>query len=91
MAAGRSKYRATSNFELGDGYPDIQIGALDYSNIAVIEVKHTANESKLTTTLDEAERQFRSRRYDKPRRFYNTFHGYAIAFCHKQCVVRLLE
>ncbi len=91
LAAGRGKYRATSNFELGDGYPDIQIGANDYSNIAVIEVKHTANESKLTTTLDEAERQFRSRRYDKPRRFYNTFHSYAIAFCHKQCVVRLLE
>ena len=91
LAAARGKYRAVSNFELGDGYPDIQIGALDNSAIAVLEVKHTSDASKLTTVLDEAEKQFRSRRYDKPRQRYGTFHGYAVAFCRKQCLVRSIE
>ena len=34
--------------------------------------------------------------YTRPRRFgnslnYDVFHGYAIAFCRKQCMVRCLE
>ena len=91
LASGRGQYRTSSNFELGDGYPDIQIGALDDSAIAVIEVKHTSDAAKLPAVLDEAEKQFRSRHYDSARDDYQTFHGYAIAFCHKQCVVRLLE
>ncbi|MBQ9367944.1 MAG: PD-(D/E)XK nuclease domain-containing protein, partial [Victivallales bacterium] len=91
LAAARDKYRAVSNMELGEGYPDIQIGALDYSTIAVLEVKHTSDEAKLTAVLDEAEKQFRSRRYDKPRQRYGTFHGYAVAFYRKQCLVRALE
>ena len=77
--------------ELGDGYPDIQIGALDDSTIAVLEVKHTSDEAKLSAVLDEAEKLFRSRRYDKPRQRYGTFYGFAVAFCRKQCLVRALE
>ncbi|MBR4221314.1 MAG: AAA family ATPase [Victivallales bacterium] len=59
LAAASSKYRTSSNLESGDGYPDIQIGALDYSTAAVLEVKHTSDEAKLTATLDEVEKQFR--------------------------------
>ena len=91
LAAARGKYRAVSNFELGDGYPDIQIGALDYSAIAVLEVKHTSDVAKLPVVLDEAEKQFRSRRYDTARQRYNAFHGYAVAFCRKQCLVKCLD
>ena len=91
LAAARDKYRTVSNLEQGDGYPDIQIGALDYSTIAVLEVKHTSDETKLAAALDEAEKQFRSRRYDSPRQFYKTFHGYAVAFCRKQCLVRSID
>ena len=91
LAAARGKYRAVSNFELGDGYPDIQIGALDDSTIAVLEVKHTADETKLPSALEEAEKQFRSRRYDTARQHYNAFHGYAVAFCRKQYLVKCLD
>lgn len=91
LAAASSKYRTSSNLESGDGYPDIQIGALDYSTAAVLEVKHTSDEAKLTATLDEAEKQFRSRHYDDIRHDYQNFHGYAVAFCRKQCLVKRIE
>ena len=91
LAAARGNYRAVSNFELGDGYPDIQIGTLDNSTIAVLEVKHTSDEAKLPVVLDEAAKQFRSRRYDTTRQRYNAFHGYAVAFCRKQCLVKCLD
>ena len=91
LAAASSRYRTSSNLESGDGYPDIQIGALDYSTAAVLEVKHTSDEAKLTATLDEAEKQFRSRHYDDIRHDYQKFHGYAVAFCRKQCLVKRIE
>ena len=91
LAAASSNYRTSSNLESGDGYPDIQIGALDYSTAAVLEVKHTSDEAKLTATLDEVEKQFRSRHYDDIRHDYQNFHGYAVAFCRKQCLVKRIE
>ncbi len=91
LAAASNKYHTSSNLESGDGYPDIQIGALDYSTAAVLEVKHTSNEAKLNATLDEAEKQFRSRHYDDVRHDYQNFHGYAVAFCRKQCLVKRIE
>ena len=91
LAAASSNYRTSSNLESGDGYPDIQIGALDYSTAAVLEVKHTSDEARLTAALDEAEKQFRSRHYDDIRHDYQNFHGYAVAFCRKQCLVKRIE
>ena len=91
LASARGNYRTVSTLELGDGYPDIQVGALDYSAIAVLEVKHTSDEAKLPRVLAEAEKQFRSRHYDKPRQHYTTFHGYAVAFFRKQCLVKYIE
>ncbi len=91
LAAAQGKYHTASNQEIGNGYPDIQIGALDYSAIAVLEVKHTSDETKLPSVLAEAEKQFLSRHYDKPRQRYTAFHGYAVAFCHKQCLVKHIK
>ena len=91
LSTASSKYRIRSNLEIGNGYPDIQIGAIDYSTAAVLEVKHTSDEAKLTAVLNEAEKQFRSRHYDDIRHDYESFHGYAVAFCRKQCLVKRIE
>ncbi|MBR4222858.1 MAG: AAA family ATPase [Victivallales bacterium] len=88
LAAVRGQYRTLSNYEAGDGYPDIQVGTLDNSICAILEVKQTTDESKLLEQLALAEEQFRTRRYELARMRYDTIIGYAVVFCRKSCVVK---
>ena len=88
LAAAKGQYRTVSNYESGDGYPDIQVGALDNSICAILEVKQTGDESKIQSLLAEADHQFRTRRYERARLRYDSIIGYAVVFCRKRCTLR---
>ena len=91
LAAVRGQYRTISNYEAGDGYPDIQVGTLDNSICAILEVKQTTDEAKIQEQLALAEEQFRTRRYERARLRYDTIIGYAVVFCRKSCVLRCIQ
>jgi len=91
LAAAKGQYRTVSNHESGDGYPDIQVGALDNSICAILEVKQTSDESKIQSLLAEAEHQFRTRRYERARLRYDSIIGYAVVFFRKRCTLKLIQ
>ena len=91
LAAAKGHYRTLSNFESGDGYPDIQVGAMDNSICAILEVKQTSDESRIESLLAEAEHQFRTRRYERARLRYDSIIGYAVVFCRKRCTLRRIQ
>ena len=83
LLAGLPDHKCLSNREGGDGRPDIQLMAQDYSAALVVEVKNAgdASESALQKAAEHALNQAAGQTYDRELRLlgYKRVHTYGIA------------
>jgi len=90
--SGMSDYYVKSNRESGDGRSDIIIRHPDFNEKAVIiELKCTANPRKMEDKCKEALNQIEVKHYDDEliEEGYENIMKYGIAFCKKNCLVRV--
>lgn len=82
-------YIVESNYELGNGRPDVVIKDKKNRRAMVIEAKHAKTENELPVKCMEAVAQIQKRQYalglDKG---YRTIISYGIAFFQKECMVK---
>lgn len=90
--SGMSDYYVKSNRESGDGRSDIIIRHPDFNEKAVIiELKCTASPRKMEDKCQEALNQIEVKHYDDEliEEGYEDIIKYGIAFCKKNCLVRV--
>ena len=87
------RYEIVSNQEQGNGRSDIIITALSREIAVVIEIKSVKEKADLPAALNEAITQIDRQNYPATlaARGYPVILKYGIAFCKKQCVVKLVE
>ena len=88
------RYEVISNQENGNGRTDIIItDQLGKELAVVIEVKSVKDELKLQAACDEAIKQIHELKYPATlaAKGYPVILKYGIAFCKKQCLVKLDE
>ena len=79
-----------SNFESGDGYPDILFKDIDCRKVAIIELKSAPIGSDLVTLSETALSQIEEKNYSEPfmsNRMIQSINAYGIAFAGKICAV----
>ena len=79
-----------SNFESGDGYPDILFKDIDCRKVAIIEIKSASIGSDIETLSEKAISQIIDKNYAEPLMSNKTvkhIHGYGIAFAGKSCFI----
>ena len=79
-----------SNFESGDGYPDILFKDIDCRKVAIIELKSAPVGSDLVTLSETALSQIEEKNYSEPfmsNRMIQSIYAYGIAFAGKNCAV----
>ncbi|MDD2958217.1 MAG: AAA family ATPase [Lachnospiraceae bacterium] len=87
MFAG-ADYPVQSNYEYGDGRPDIVVNDGDNDRVMLFEVKHAKEEKKLDDALREAIDQIERKRYLEGIDEFETVVSYGIAFYGKKCVLQ---
>lgn len=81
-------YAVESNFEYGEGRPDVVVKDDDAQSIIVIEIKYAKTEKDIFVKQKEAAEQFEDRRYlEGISDDYITKIGYSIVFYKKRCVI----
>ena len=79
-----------SNYESGDGYPDILFKDIDCRKVAIIEIKSASVGSDLVTLSETALSQIEEKNYSEPfmsNRMIQSINAYGIAFAGKNCAV----
>ena len=79
-----------SNYESGDGYPDIIFKDIDCRKVAIIEIKSASVGSDLVTLSETALSQIEEKNYSEPfmsNRMIQSIGAYGIAFAGKNCAV----
>ena len=79
-----------SNFESGDGYPDILFKDIDCRKVAIIELKSAPIGSDLVTLSETALSQIEEKNYSEPfmsNRMIQSIDAYGIAFSGKNCFI----
>ena len=79
-----------SNFESGDGYPDILFKDIDCRKVAIIEIKSASIGSDIETLSEKAISQIIDKNYAEPLMSNKTvkhIYGYGIAFAGKSCFI----
>ena len=79
-----------SNYESGDGYPDILFKDIDCRKVAIIEIKSAPVGSDLVTLSETALSQIEEKNYSEPfmsNRMIQSIDAYGIAFAGKNCAV----
>jgi hypothetical protein len=92
LLVGFTGYLVKSNRESGNGRPDILILAKRRRQLAIIiEIKATDDYRKLDAKSDEALQQIDEKKYDAEliQNGYQKIIKYGIAFCQKDCMVKL--
>ena len=79
-----------SNYESGDGYPDILFKDIDCRKVAIIEIKSASVGSDLVTLSETALSQIEEKNYSEPfmsNRMIQSIYAYGIAFAGKNCAI----
>ena len=79
-----------SNYESGDGYPDILFKDIDCRKVAIIEIKSAPVGSDLVTLSETALSQIEEKNYSEPfmsNRMIQSIYAYGIAFSGKNCFI----
>ena len=79
-----------SNYESGDGYPDILFKDIDCRKVAIIEIKSASVGSDLVTLSETALSQIEEKNYSEPfmsNRMIQSINAYGIAFAGKNCAI----
>ena len=79
-----------SNFESGDGYPDILFKDIDCRKVAIIEIKSASVGSDLVTLSETALSQIEEKNYSEPfmsNRMIQSIDAYGIVFSGKNCFI----
>ena len=79
-----------SNYESGDGYPDIFFKDSDCRKVAIIEIKSAPIGSDIETLSEKAISQIEDKKYAEPLKSNKTvksIYGYGITFAGKSCAV----
>ena len=79
-----------SNYESGDGYPDILFKDIDCRKVAIIEIKSAPVGSDLVTLSETALSQIEDKNYSEPfmsNRMIQSIYAYGIAFSGKNCAL----
>ena len=79
-----------SNYESGDGYPDILFKDIDCRKVAIIELKSAPIGSDLVTLSETALSQIEEKNYSEPfmsNRMIQSIYAYGIAFSGKNCFI----
>ena len=79
-----------SNYESGDGYPDILFKNIDCRKVAIIELKSAPTGSDLVTLSETALSQIEEKNYSEPfmsNRMIQSIYAYGIAFSGKNCFI----
>ncbi|MDO5410791.1 MAG: AAA family ATPase [Lachnospiraceae bacterium] len=82
-------YIVESNYEHGNGRPDVIVKDKKNRSVMVIEIKHASSEAQLLPECNKAIRQMQDRKYLTGfDRGYRTIIGYGIAFYEKECMLK---
>lgn len=85
-------YVVESNYERGNGRPDVMVKDKRNRRILVIEVKHAKREEDLPKERDEAVAQIFDKKYLQGlEKGYRSVTGYGIAFWAKECMIKKAE
>ena len=79
-----------SNYESGDGYPDILFKDIDCRKVAIIEIKSATIGSDIETLSEKAISQIEDKKYAEPlmsNKTVKSIYGYGITFAGKSCAV----
>ena len=79
-----------SNYESGDGYPDILFKDIDCRKVAIIELKSASIGSDLVTLSETALSQIEEKNYSEPfmsNRMIQSIYAVGIAFSGKNCFI----
>ncbi len=79
-----------SNYESGDGYPDIIFKDIDCRKVAIIEIKSASVGSDLVTLSETALSQIEDKNYSEQfmgNRMIQSIYAYGIAFAGKNCFI----
>ena len=79
-----------SNYESGDGYPDILFKDIDCRKVAIIELKSASIGSDLVTLSETALSQIEEKNYSEPfmsNRMIQSIYAYGITFAGKNCFI----
>ena len=79
-----------SNYESGDGYPDIFFKDSDCRKVAIIEIKSAPIGSDIETLSENAISQIEDKKYAEPlmsNKTVKSIYGYGITFAGKSCAV----
>ena len=79
-----------SNYESGDGYPDILFKDIDCRKVAIIKIKSASVGSDLVTLSETALSQIEEKNYSEPfmsNRMIQSINAYGIAFAGKNCAI----
>ncbi|MDD3206543.1 MAG: PD-(D/E)XK nuclease domain-containing protein [Lachnospiraceae bacterium] len=88
MFAG-ADYPVESNYEYGDGRPDIVVNDGDNDRVMLFEVKHADKNETIEHALQEAIAQIEEKRYLEGIDEFETVVCYGIAFKGKKCIMQL--
>ena len=87
MFAG-ADYPVESNYEYGDGRPDIVVNDGDHDRVMLFEVKHAGKDETIEHALRAAIDQIEEKRYLEGIDEFETVVCYGIAFKGKKCIVQ---
>ncbi|MBQ8024466.1 MAG: AAA family ATPase [Succinivibrio sp.] len=79
-----------SNYESGEGYPDILFKDIDCRKVAIIEIKSAPIGSDIETLSEKAISQIEDKKYAEPlmtNKTVKSIYGYGITFAGKNCAV----
>ena len=79
-----------SNYEAGNGYPDITFKAERNTKAVIIEIKATSNEENMEVLAADALSQIEEKNYALPftkQSKITEIYAYGIVFCKKDCIV----
>ena len=79
-----------SNYESGDGYPDIIFKDTGYRKVAIIEIKSAPIGSDIVTISEQAVAQIEDKNYAEPlmsNKTVKSVYGYGITFAGKSCAI----
>ena len=88
MFAGAG-YPVESNYEYGDGRPDVVVNDGDNDRVMLFEVKHADKNETLEHALQKAIDQITEKRYLEGIDEFETVVSYGIAFKGKKCMMQL--
>lgn len=81
-------YIVESNYEYGNGRPDVVIKEKRKRRVMLLEVKHAGRGQTLEQACDKAAAQIKDKRYAEALDGYRTIISYGIAFKGKDCMIK---